>query len=119
MKRPVAIIVVAVIALGSLASLGSGIKLGLVDDRILPPDNRVVVATDQIRERFAGREGSPVEIMVKSPSDEQITSFATKLSNQEDIVRVQTSKGVFTKIEMPDGTFTDGMLVPGTEALFL
>ena len=118
MKRPVAIIVVAVIALGSLASLGSGIKLGLVDDRILPPDNRVVVATDQIRERFAGREGSPVEIMVKSPSDEQITSFATKLSNQEDIVRVQTSKGVFTKIEMPDGKLSDGMLVPGTETLF-
>ena len=44
MKRPVAIIVVSVIALGSLASLGANIKLGLIDDRILPPDNRVVVA---------------------------------------------------------------------------
>jgi RND superfamily putative drug exporter len=118
MKRPVAIIVVAVISLGSLASLGTGIKLGLVDDRILPPDNRVVVATDQIRERFSGREGSPVEIMVKSSSEEQITSFAKKLSNQEDIVRVQTSEGVFTKIEMPDGSMSDGMLVPGTETLF-
>jgi RND superfamily putative drug exporter len=118
MKRPVAIIVVAVIGLGSLASLGTGIKLGLVDDRILPPDNRVVVATDQIRERFSGREGSPVEIMVKSANDEQITSFAERLSNQEDIVRVQTSKGVFAKIKLPDGSLSDGMLVPGTESLF-
>jgi RND superfamily putative drug exporter len=118
MKRPVAIIVVAVISLGSLASLGTGIKLGLVDDRILPPDNRVVVATDQIRERFSGREGSPVEIMVKGSNEEQITSFAKKLSNQKDIVRVQTSEGVFTKIEMPDGSMSDGMLVPGTETLF-
>ncbi|MEY3934106.1 MAG: hypothetical protein RLZZ606_705 [Actinomycetota bacterium] len=118
MKRPVAIIVIAVISLGSLASLGTGIKLGLVDDRILPPDNRVVVATDQIRERFSGREGSPVEIMVKSSNEEQITAFAERLSNQEDIVRVQTSKGVFTKIEMPDGSMSDGMLVPGTETLF-
>ena len=118
MKRPVAIIVVSVIALGSLASLGTGVKLGLIDDRILPPDNRVVVATDQIRERFSGREGSPVEIMVKSPNDEQITSFATKLSNQEDIVRVQTSVGVFSKVEMSEGVFSDGMLIPGTEGLF-
>jgi RND superfamily putative drug exporter len=118
MKRPVAIIVVSVIALGSLASLGTGVKLGLIDDRILPPDNRVVVATDQIRERFSGREGSPVEIMVKSSNDEQITSFATKLSNQEDIVRVQTSVGVFSKVEMSEGVFSDGMLIPGTEGLF-
>ena len=118
MKRPVAIIVIAVISLGSLASLGTGIKLGLVDDRILPPDNRVVVATDQIRERFSGREGSPIEIMVKSSNEEQIAAFAERLSNQEDIVRVQTSKGVFTKIEMPDGSMSDGMLVPGTETLF-
>lgn len=118
MKRPLAIILVSVIALGSLAGLGTNIKLGLVDDRILPPDNRVVVATDQIRERFSGREGSPVEIMVKSSNEEQITSFATKLSNQEDIVRVQTSEGVFTRIEMPDGSLSDGMLVPGTETLF-
>ena len=118
MKRPVAIIVVSVIALGSLASLGANIKLGLIDDRILPPDNRVVVATDQIRERFTGREGSPVEIMVKGSNEEEITSFATKLSNQKDIARVQTSEGVFTKIEMPDGSLSDGMLVPGTETLF-
>jgi RND superfamily putative drug exporter len=118
MKRPVAIIVVSVIALGSLASLGTGAKLGLIDDRILPPDNRVVVATDQIRERFSGREGSPVEIMVKSSNDEQITSFATKLSNQKDIVRVQTSVGVFSKVEMSEGVFSDGMLIPGTEGLF-
>jgi RND superfamily putative drug exporter len=118
MKRPVAIILVSVVALGSLAGLGANIKLGLIDDRILPPDNRVVVATDQIRERFSGREGSPVEIMVKSSNEEQITSFATKLSNQKDIVRVQTSEGVFTKIEMPDGSMSDGMLVPGTETLF-
>jgi RND superfamily putative drug exporter len=56
--------------------------------------------------------------MVKSSNDEQITSFATKLSNQEDIVRVQTSVGVFSKVEMSEGVFSDGMLIPGTEGLF-
>ena len=108
MKRPVPIIIAAVLALGSLATLGANIKLGLVDDRILPPDNRVVVATDQIRERFEGREGSPVEIMVKESTPAEITSFAEKVSKEEHISRVQTSLGIFSQ----------GMLIPQTEAMF-
>ena len=118
MKRPLPIILVSVIALGSLASLGSNIKLGLVDDRILPPDNRVVVATDQIRERFAGREGSPVEIMVKTSGADEIAIFAKRVANQEHVVRVQTPQGIYSKLELPDGSMTDVMLVPGTETLF-
>lgn len=118
MKRPLPIILVSVLALGSLAALGSNIKLGLVDDRILPPGNRVVVASDQIRERFAGREGSPIEIMVQGATDERITTFAKELSDKEHIVRVQTPLGIFSKVELPDGTLSEPMLVPGTESLF-
>ena len=108
MKRPLPVVVVSLLALGSLASLGMGLKLGLVDDRILPPDNRVVVATDQIRNRFDGREGSPVEVMVKGSTTQSITAFATSLSKQGNISRVQTPLGIFTK----------GMLVPQTDAFF-
>jgi RND superfamily putative drug exporter len=118
MKRPLPIILVSVLALGSLAALGSNIKLGLVDDRILPPGNRVVVASDQIRERFAGREGSPIEIMVQGATDERITTFAKEISDKEHIVRVQTPLGIFSKVELPDGTLSDVMLVTGTESLF-
>ena len=108
MRRPVPVVLVCLIALGSLATLGSNVKLGLVDDRILPPDNRVVVATDQIRTRFDGREGSPVEVMVKATSATQITDFATTLSNQQHVVRVQTPQGIFVK----------GQLVPMTDTYF-
>ena len=108
MKRPLPVVVVSLLALGSLASLGMGLKLGLVDDRILPPDNRVVVATDQIRNRFDGREGSPVEVMVKGSTTQSITAFATSLSKQGNISRVQTPLGIFTK----------GMLVPQTDSFF-
>ncbi len=118
MKRPLPIILVSVLALGSLAALGSNIKLGLIDDRILPPDNRVVVASDQIRERFAGREGSPIEIMVQGATDERITSFAKEMSDKEHIVRVQTPLGIFSKVELPDGSLSDAMLIPGTESMF-
>jgi RND superfamily putative drug exporter len=108
MKRPLPVVVVSLLALGSLASLGMGLKLGLVDDRILPPDNRVVVATDQIRNRFDGREGSPVEVMVKGSTTQSITAFATSLSKQGNISRVQTPLGIFTK----------GMPVPQTDSFF-
>ena len=108
MKRPIPIIVASVLALGSLAALGANVKLGLIDDRILPPDNRVVIATDQIRERFEGREGSPVEIMVKNATDDQITSFAQAVSKEDHISRVQT----------PLGIFSEGTLIPQTGAMF-
>jgi RND superfamily putative drug exporter len=85
-----------------------GLKLGLVDDRILPPDNRVVVATDEIRNRFDGREGSPVEVMVQGSTPSNITTFATSLSKNDKISRVQTPLGIFTK----------GMLVPQTDTFF-
>jgi len=64
MQRPVVVLLTTLIALGSMAALGLDVKLGQVDDRILPRDNKVVLATNQIRDRFDGREGSPVEILV-------------------------------------------------------
>jgi len=108
MRRPLPVVLVSVIALGSLASLGMGLKLGLVDDRILPPDNRVVASTDQIRSRFDGREGSPVEVMVQGATEANITTFSTSLSENDNISRVQTPLGIFTK----------GMLVPQTDSFF-
>ncbi len=95
MRRPVAIILVSVLGLGSLAALGMNVKLGQVDDRILPSNNRVVLATDQIRDRFDGREGSPIEILVKNSDDDQVMAYAEKLSTQAHITRVKTSTGVY------------------------
>jgi RND superfamily putative drug exporter len=108
MKRPVSIILVSVLALGSLAALGMNVKLGQVDDRILPADNRVVLATDQIRERFDGREGSPIEIMARNATKEEVTAYAVELSTHDHIVRVQTNLGIFS----------EGQLVPNTNSYF-
>ena len=95
MKRPVSILLASVLALGSLAALGMNVKLGQVDDRILPSSNRVVLATDQIRERFDGREGSPIEILVENATPEQVLFYAEKLSRVDQVTRVKTSTGVY------------------------
>jgi len=95
MRRPVSIILVTLIGLGSLAALGMNVKLGQVDDRILPKDNRVVVATNQIRDRFDGREGSPVEILIPESTGKDIEQVAKDLSKTENITRVETATGFY------------------------
>jgi RND superfamily putative drug exporter len=84
------------------------IKLGQVDDRILPSTNRVVVASDQVRTRFDGREGSPVEILAQNASEAQVLGYAQNLVADERVTRVQTDLGIVTK----------GGLLPGTAQMF-
>lgn len=94
MRRPLAIALVAVIGLGGLMSLSTNIKFGQVDDRVLPQDSRAVVANNVIRERFSGREASPVEILIKGASDQDVLPFVSELSKLPNIIRVQSSVGI-------------------------
>ncbi|MFM6980729.1 MAG: MMPL family transporter, partial [Micrococcales bacterium] len=97
MRKPIATSLVTLIALGSLASLGAGVEFGQVDDRILPVQDRVVVANDQIRRNFEGREATPIEIIIKGATPEEILTFAEAVSNEPHIVRVQSTQGISTQ----------------------
>jgi RND superfamily putative drug exporter len=94
MKRPLAISLVALIGLGGLMSLSSNIQFGQVDDRVLPKTSNSVEANNVIRERFSGREASPVEILVKGASSEDVLDYVVALSKLPDITRVQSSAGI-------------------------
>lgn len=87
MRRPLPILFVTVIALASLFSLSSQVVFGQVDDRVLPKDNPAHVASDLLRERFEGRESSPIEILVQG-SDSEIQQYINDVKDQENIVRV-------------------------------
>ena len=94
MKRPLAIALVALIGLGGLMSLSSNIQFGQVDDRVLPQESRAVVANNVIRDRFSGREASPVEILVKGASNADVLDYVVELSKLPNITRVQSSAGI-------------------------
>jgi RND superfamily putative drug exporter len=94
MKRPVAVLVVTVLALGGLMTLSNGVVFSQVDDRILAKNARAVIASNQVRERFAGREGSPVEIIVKSDNEKAVVKYAESLSHLASVERVQTHSGM-------------------------
>jgi RND superfamily putative drug exporter len=95
MQKPIRVLLVSVLALGSLVALGNGVQFGQVDDRILPRDNRVVAASNIIRERFEGREANPVEVLAKGASDNQVVEYAKALSADASIKSVRTSEGYF------------------------
>lgn len=95
MQKPIRVLLVSVLALGSLVALGNGVQFGQVDDRILPRDNRVVAASNIIRERFEGREANPVEVLLKGASDDQVVEYAKALSADDSIKSVRTSEGYF------------------------
>ncbi|MEN9606684.1 MAG: hypothetical protein RL605_512 [Actinomycetota bacterium] len=94
MRRPIAVLLIAVIGLGGLTALGASAKYGQVDDRILPANNRVVVANDVARHRFSGREAAPLEIIVTGATDDELLAYTQDLSRVTHIVRVQSTLGI-------------------------
>lgn len=94
MKRPVAVLLVTLLGLGGLMTLMNGVQFGQVDDRILPASNKSVIANNVIRERFSGREGAPVEILVKGADTNDIYKFTEELSKTSHILRVQSALGI-------------------------
>jgi RND superfamily putative drug exporter len=97
MRRPLPVLFVSLLFLASLFSLSSNISFGQVDDRVLPADSPAQIASNLLRERFEGRESSPVEIMVQG-TDEAIERYVQDLSEVEDIARVNV---------MPSDAVTD------------
>ena len=103
MKRPIAVLLVTLIGLGGLASLAAGAQFGQVDDRILAKSDRVVVASNIIRDRFSGREGSPVDIIVQGGTAGDVADYTIALSKLAHIQRVQSTAGIAQKGNLDTG----------------
>jgi RND superfamily putative drug exporter len=94
MRRPLPVLFVVLLALGSLTSLARGVSFGQVDERVLQANNPVVVAGNLLRDRFSGRESTPVEVILSNPSKNQLIKYVQDLSNVAHVVRVQSPLGI-------------------------
>jgi RND superfamily putative drug exporter len=90
MKRPTAIVVLSLIFLGILTAPIANIKFSQGDARMLPATNKAAIATALQAERFAGRTGEPIEIIIKggSTKTEQIATYISKLQVEPGVVAV-------------------------------
>ena len=90
MKRPAAVVVLALVILGLMASPITNIKFSQGDSRMLPADNKAAIATALQAERFPGQTGNPIEIIVFGGADklDQINAYAQKIKATAGIVGV-------------------------------
>jgi RND superfamily putative drug exporter len=101
MRRPVPIATGAIFALLILGAPFLGIKFGIPDDRVLPPDSSVRVVQDALRDDFSSREATTVEVVAASaPAQDaavqrDVEAYAIALSHVPGAARVDAITGSY------------------------
>ena len=90
MKRPTAVVLLSLIFLGILTAPIANIKFSQGDARMLPATNKAAIATSLQADRFAGRTGEPIEIIIKdgATKSEEIASYISRLQVEPGVVAV-------------------------------
>lgn len=97
MHRPWPVLLATIALLFFIAAPSTNVSLGEVDERALPADNPAVIAGEVLRERFAGNDSSPYEIVLIEPdSAAAIESYALKISQLSEIVRVVSPASIIS-----------------------
>jgi RND superfamily putative drug exporter len=90
MRRPVAVVVLALIVLGIFAAPLKNVAFSQGDSRILPASNPAAIATAVQADRFSGQTTNPVEIIILDGvgKDAEIATYSANLAKVEGIVAV-------------------------------
>ena len=90
MRRPVSVVLLALIALGVLAAPITGIAFSQTDSRTLPASNPAAIATAIQEERFPGQTGNPVEIIIRNGAGntDQIAKYIADVKAVPGVVAV-------------------------------
>ena len=81
MKRPVAVVVLSLLILGTLASPIKDIVFSQVDTRVLPASDKAAIAAQVGLDKFPGEQANPIEIIVPNGASKMvaINSFVSDL----------------------------------------
>ncbi|OLF06258.1 RND transporter [Actinophytocola xanthii] len=94
MRRPVLTGGLALVAVLVVASPVLGLRFGMPDARILPPDAPGRVTADEIRAGF-GQEESDALYLVAPDGEADVAEYAAELSRVEGIAQVDSAAGSF------------------------
>jgi RND superfamily putative drug exporter len=103
MRRPRTIVIGSLLVLLAAGGYASGIKPGLVDDRLLGTNAEVRATGDLLRSDFDSRAGTPIPIVLpgvdgRSAAEQaKVASFARRLLAVEGVLRVDTVTGTYTR----------------------
>ncbi|CAN2174410.1 COG2409 Predicted drug exporters of the RND superfamily [Candidatus Nanopelagicaceae bacterium] len=90
MKRPVAVVLLALIILGVLAAPLKNIAFSQGDSRMLPASNPAAVATALQAERFPGQTGNPIEILILDGvgKESEVAAYSAQVGKVSGVVAV-------------------------------
>ena len=90
MKRPVAIVLLALIVLGIFAAPLKNIAFSQGDSRMLPASNPAAIATAIQASRFPGQTSNPIEIIIKNGvgKDSEIAAYSADVAKVNGVVAV-------------------------------
>ncbi|MEU4574054.1 MULTISPECIES: MMPL family transporter [Nonomuraea] len=96
MRRPLLYGGVATVVLLVLAAPFLGLRFGVADDRILPPDAGPRQVQDVIRQTFPAEETDAIQV-VSTGAGGDVTAYAAELSRLPGVAQVDSAAGVFTE----------------------
>ena len=90
MKRPVAVVLLALIVLGIFAAPLKNIAFSQGDSRMLPASNPAAIATALQASRFSGQTGNPIEIIVKNGvgKEGEVAAYSADVAKVNGVVAV-------------------------------
>ena len=92
MKRPVAVVTLALIILAILAAPIKDIVFSEVDSRALPASNKAAIASAVSTKEFDGQSANPIEIIIPggAAKQDQLTTYSAELAKVKNVVSVST-----------------------------
>jgi RND superfamily putative drug exporter len=102
MKRPVAVVVLSLLILGTLASPIKDIVFSQADTRVLPASNKAAIASQVGLDKFPGEQANPIEIIIPNGSTKmvEINSFVSELANISGVVNIGAPETVGTDVRI-------------------
>jgi len=94
MKRPVPVVLLALIVLGILAAPLKNIAFSQGDSRMLPVTNPAAVATALQAERFPGQTGNPIEIIIIDGvgKESEVATYSAAVAKVPGVVAVTPAR---------------------------
>jgi RND superfamily putative drug exporter len=102
MKRPVAVVFLSLLILGTLASPIKDIVFSQVDTRVLPASDKAAIAAQVGLEKFPGEQANPIEIIVPNGASKMvaINSFVSDLANVPGVMNIGAPETVGTDVRI-------------------
>jgi putative drug exporter of the RND superfamily len=102
MKRPVAVVFLSLLILGTLASPIKDIVFSQVDTRVLPASDKAAIAAQVGLDKFPGEQANPIEIVIPNGTSKlvAINSFVSELANVPGVINIAAPETVGTDIRI-------------------